>query len=277
MNDSLRPVRPLSPLAPYIGGKKQLSGLIIERIEAIPHDTYAEAFLGMGGVFLRRRRAPRAEVVNDWSRDVSNFFRVLQRHYVAFLDMMKFDLTVRSEFDRLVAVDPETLTDLERAARFLYLQRVAYGGKVTGRTFGVSAGEPGSFNVIRLGPLLEAVHERLAGVVIERLICSNFIERYDTPATLFYLDPPYWNSEDDYGAGMFPKGEFGRLARQLAGIKGKFILSLNDVEAVRNIFAGFHFEAVELTYGISGATAGQTPAKEVLISNVDLAAAGRLL
>lgn len=274
MQESMRPVRPLSPLAPYIGGKKQLSGLIIERIEAIPHDTYAEAFLGMGGVFLRRRRAPRVEVVNDWSRDVATFFRVLQRHYVAFLDMMKFQLTVRSEFERLAAVDPETLTDLERAARFLYLQRLAYGGKVTGRNFGVDAGAPGSFNILKLGPMLEAVHERLAGVVIERLSCRDFVARYDSPATLFYLDPPYWNSEDDYGAGMFPKGEFGRLAKQLAGIQGRFILSLNDVEAVRNIFDGFHFEPVELVYGIQG---GQAPAKEVLISNVDTAAVGRLL
>jgi DNA adenine methylase len=274
MNDSLRPVRPLSPLAPYIGGKKQLSSLIIERIEAIPHDTYAEAFLGMGGVFLRRRRAPKVEVVNDWSRDVATFFRVLQHHYVAFLDFMRFQLTVRTEFDRLVAMDPETLTDIQRAARFLYLQRLAFGGKVTGRNFGVDAGAPGRFNILKLGPLLEALHERLAGVVVERLSCSDFVGRYDTSSTLFYLDPPYWDSEDDYGAGMFPKGEFGRLARQLAGIKGRFILSLNDVEAVRNIFEGFHFEEVELVYGIQG---GQAPAREVLISNVDLAAVGRLL
>jgi len=272
MNDSLRPVRPLSPLAAYIGGKKQLSGLIIERIEAIPHDTYAEAFLGMGGVFLRRRSAPRAEVVNDWSRDVSTFFRILQRHYVPFLEMMKFQLTVRAEFERLAAVDPDTLTDLERAARFLYLQRTAYGGKVSGRTFGVDSGASGSFNVTKLGPLLEALHERLAGVTIERLPYSSFITRYDRPDTLFYLDPPYWGCEDDYGAGAFTRADFGRLARQLSGIQGRFILSLNDVEPVRAIFAAFHMEPVELTYSISG---GQAPAKELLISNVG--AVGRLL
>lgn len=90
----------------------------------------------MGGVFLRRPNRARVEVINDWSRDVATFFRVLQRHYVAFLEMMKFQLTTRSEFERLSKTDPDTLTDLERAARFLYLQRVAYGGKVDGRTSG---------------------------------------------------------------------------------------------------------------------------------------------
>ena len=59
---------------------------------------------------------------------MATFYIVLQRHYVAFLDMLRFPITTRTEFERLLAVDPETLTDLERAARFLYLQRVALGG-----------------------------------------------------------------------------------------------------------------------------------------------------
>ena len=68
-------------------------------------------------------------MINDRGREVSNLFRILQRHYPQFLDVLRFQLTVRAEFDRLVATDPETLTDLERAARFLYLQRTAFGGK----------------------------------------------------------------------------------------------------------------------------------------------------
>jgi hypothetical protein len=46
--------------------------------------------------------------------------------------------------------------------------------------------------VTRLAPLLEEVHERLAGVVIERLPYGELIRRYDRPETLFYLYPPYW-------------------------------------------------------------------------------------
>jgi DNA adenine methylase len=163
------PVRPVSPAAPYIGGKRNLARRLVDLIEAIPHRTYAEPFVGMGGVFLRRRSRPAAEVINDWSRDVWTFYRVLQRHYVAFLEMLRFQLTSRAEFERLMKVDPDTLTDLERAARFLYLQRTAFGGKVAGRNFGVSHHRPGRFDVTRLGPMLEELHERLAGVIIERL------------------------------------------------------------------------------------------------------------
>ena len=74
-------VAPVRPLAPYIGGKRNLSRRLVERINAVPHVTYAEVFGGMGGVFFRRDRRPNAEVINDWSEDVSTFFRVVQRHY----------------------------------------------------------------------------------------------------------------------------------------------------------------------------------------------------
>ena len=101
----------------------------------------------MGGVFFRRAVAPPVEVINDLNRDVATFFRVLQRHYVAFLDMMRWQLTVRAEFERLSATDPATLTDLERAARFYYLQVTAYGGKAAGRNFGVDRRRPGRFDI----------------------------------------------------------------------------------------------------------------------------------
>lgn len=121
-------VTPISPAAAYIGGKRVLSRVIVKAIDRIPHDRYAEVFMGMGGVFLRRTRRPRAEYINDRSEDVANFFRILQRHYVAFLDMLRFQLTTRAGFERLLKVDPSTQTDLERAARFLYLQTLAFGG-----------------------------------------------------------------------------------------------------------------------------------------------------
>ena len=119
----------------------------------------------MGGIFLRRPWRSKVEVINDISGDVTTLFRVLQRHYVAFMDMLKWQLTSRAEFERLNASNPETLTDLERAARFLYLQRTAFGGKVVGRTFGTSTTSPARFDITKLGSMLEEVHERLAGRV----------------------------------------------------------------------------------------------------------------
>lgn len=266
---SRRAVRPVSPAAAYIGGKRQLAKTITPIIDATPHDLYAEPFVGMGGIFLKRELVPRAEVINDYSRDVATFFRVLQRHYAFFLDMLKFVLTTRADFERLIATPAETLTDLERAARFLYLQRLAFGGKVSGRNFGMDPYAGGGMNVSRLQPLLEAIHGRLAGVVVECLHWRAFVDNYDRPFTLFYLDPPYYGCEDDYGKEMFARSEFDQLADRLAAVTGKFIVSLNDTPEVRQIFGAFLQRQVQTTYTVAGGGTHK-PVSELLISNFEL-------
>ncbi len=263
---SSRDAGPVSPVAAYLGGKRGLAKRIVGRIEAIEHTSYAEPFVGMGGVFLRRHHAPRSEVINDLNRDIANFFRILQRHYVAFMDTIRFQITTRAELLRLVDTDPETLTDLERAARFLYLQRTAFGGKVSGRNFGVSPGMPARFDITKLGPMLEDLHGRLAGVVIECLPYATFIARYDRPDALFYLDPPYWGSESDYGKGLFERAD-ARMAEVLHGLKGRFLMSLNDVPEVREIFRDFDIEAVETTYTVAARGKSRGKTGELIIGN----------
>lgn len=259
-------VAPVKPVAPYVGGKRMLSKRIIERIGAVPHDGYAEVFVGMGGVFLRRDTRPRTEVINDWSEDVATFFRILQRHYVAFIDMLRFQITSRAGFERLNRVDPSTLTDLERAARFLYLQRLAFGGKVAKRGFGVTPNGPARFDMTKLAPMLEALHERLAGVVVERLPWAEFIDRYDRPGMLMFLDPPYYGTEKFYGADMFDRGQFELIAQRMRTMRSRFIMSINDHPDVRRIFEGFDFEEVGVRYSVGGMHKS-VEAGELLISN----------
>lgn len=260
---NMKQVKPAAPVAPWLGGKKHLHRRIIERIEAIDHKTYIEPFVGMGGVFLRRRFRPRLEVANDLNGEIVNLFRVLQRHHAQLLEALHFQLVSRSEFERLRATPPEALTDLERAARFLYLQRLSFGGKVAG-VFGVDAGRA-RFSVEHLAAVLEAAWRRLDGVVFENLDWAELVRRYDRPGALFYLDPPYFGGENDYGKGMFDRGQFAEMARLLGSIDGPFILSINDTPEIREIFAGFEIEEVALSYSIS--TAGATAARELLISN----------
>lgn len=233
-------------------------------IEATPHDRYAEAFVGMGGVFLRRTTRPRFEVINDWSADVANLFRILREHYPQFMEVLRFQITTRHEFDRLTRVDPATLTDLQRAARFLYLQRVAFGGKVTGRNFGMDTARA-RFNLTTLEPMLEDLHARLSGVVIEQLPFDRFIERYDAPGTLTFCDPPYWGCEDDYGQALFSPADHARLRDRLAAVQGRFILTINDVPEIRALYADerFSIEPVGVTYRVSGAP---TAARELIIT-----------
>jgi DNA adenine methylase len=256
-------VAPTKPAAPYLGGKRRLAARIIPALQAMPHRTYVEPFVGMGGIFLRRPWRSPAEVINDLNTDVANLFRILQRHFQPFMDTLKWQITSRAEFERLVAAKADTLTDLERAARFVYLQRVAFGGKIVGQNFGVSIGTPSRFDVTRLATILEHIHERLAGVVVERLPYGALIDRYDREDTLFYLDPPYWGCEDDYGQEAFSRADFAQLAEQLARIRGAFMLSLNDTPGVRECFAGFDLEPVQTGYTISQ---NRAPVGELLIT-----------
>ena len=258
-------VAPVTPPAGYIGGKRRLASRPVEEIPLHPHRTYAEAFVGMGGVFFRRRSSPAAEVINDRNGEVANLFRILQRHYPQFIDTLRFQITSRREFERLKASDPATLTDLERAGRFLYLQRLAFGGKVAGQNFGVDPRGTAGFNLLRLVPILEGVHERLAGVVIENLDWLAFIDRYDRPETLFYLDPPYHGSEGDYGKELFGREQFALMAERLGRLRGRFILSINDVPEIREAFADFDMRQVELLYTVAGGKG--RPAKELIITS----------
>lgn len=263
--DQMEAVAPVRPVAAWMGGKRNLAKRLVARINAVPHETYAEAFVGMGGVFLRRDMRPRCEVINDASQDVANLFRVLQHHYLAFVEMIRFQISSRANFERLTRQDPATLTDLQRAARFLYLPRLAFGGKVAGaRTFGVAPALGARFDVTKLVPMLEELAERMAGVNVECLDWREFIPRWDRPGTLFYLDPPYFGSEGVYGKGLFDRGQFEVMADLLAGIRGRFILSLNDHPEVRRTFARFAMEEVGTTYttGMQAKAVG-----ELIISN----------
>ncbi len=266
----MREVTPTRTAARYVGGKRLLAREIVKRIDATPHALYGEAFVGMGGVFLRRRLIPPRETINDRARDIANFFRVLQRHEAALLDLLKWTLTSRAEYDRLKALDPDGLTDLERAARFLYLQRMGFGGK--GRTFGVSpAGKtrgflgPGDLFARGLRPALEAIHARLSGVVIEGLDWRDFLARWDRPYALFYLDPPYMGSERFYGPGLFPPSDHEALADVLSSLKGRFILTMCDTPEARRVYGRFAVETAGLSYSVGGGGTSK-PARELIVT-----------
>ncbi|NHO33346.1 DNA adenine methylase [Acetobacter fallax] len=253
------------PPAPYIGGKRNLASVLTRLISRIEHRVYIEPFVGMGGVFFRRKTAAQVEVINDYNGEVANLFRVLQRHLIPLTDMLRWQITSRAHFDRLKVTDPVALTDLERAVRFLYLQRIAYAGQVRGQHFS-PATRSSRFDVRKLVPMLEDVHQRLAGVTIECRPYSDILTRYDRPDVLFYLDPPYFGTEDYYDAPFTPD-DFGRLADLLAHLKGAFVLSINDQPEVRDIFRAF--EAVPVvTRWSSGTGSGKLPLRgELVISN----------
>lgn len=266
MNE-LEAVAAVQPVAAWLGGKRNLAKRLVERINRVEHATYAECFVGMGGVFLRRTMRPRCEVINDLNEDVATFFRVLQHHYVPFVEMIRWQISSRANFEKLAAQDPATLTDLQRSARFLYLQRLAFGGKVAGaRSFGVAPALGARFDVTKIVPMLEALHERLSGVVIERLDWCALIDRWDREQTLFYLDPPYYGNERDYGKNLFDRSQFEKMAERLAHLRGRFIMSINDHTEIRRIFTAFTIEEVDTRYTVGG-QGNAKQVTELIISN----------
>jgi len=69
---------------------------------------------------------------------------------------------------------------------------------------------------------------------------------------VFFLDPPYYGCENDYGKGVFGEADFSRMTEILSIVKGKFILTLNDVPEIRQMFGRFEIESEKIKYFVSG-------------------------
>jgi DNA adenine methylase len=121
------------------------------------HTTYVEAFAG-GAQVLFHKEPSKVEVLNDLDGDVVNFFRVCQLHYEELSRYLKFVLISRKWFALFEAENAATLTDIQRAARFFYLQKNAFAGLVRNRRYHCAIGGPPSFNPARVPELIENTH-----------------------------------------------------------------------------------------------------------------------
>jgi DNA adenine methylase len=251
-----------SPIIPWMGGKRRLADLLIPRFPA--HKCYVEVFAGGAALYFLRPPAE-VEVINDVNGDLVNLYRVVKHHLEEFVRQFKWAISSREVFRWLQDTPVETLTDVQRAARFYYLQHQCFGGKVDGQTWGTATTAP-PVNLLRIEEQLSAAHLRLASTYIERLDWQACIERYDRPHTFFYMDPPYWETEG-YGV-EFGWAQYEAMARLLRGLKGKAIVSLNDHPAIREVFAGLHMESLDISYTVGG---GARPAdrKELVIWSWD--------
>jgi len=252
-----------SPLA-WLGGKSRLADRIIEAMP--PHQTYCEVFAGAAWVLFKKPES-KVEIINDINGDLINLYRCVKHHLAELVLQFRWMLVAREEFERFLKTPADTLTDIQRAARFFYLAKTSFGARIVRPTFGIAATAGPRLNLLRIEEDLSEAHLRLSRVFIENKPYDQVIERFDRSGTFFYIDPPYWNCEDDYGKGLFSREDFSRLAGLLEGVKGKFILSLNDTQGVRETFASFRIQPVKTRYSISGSSKGKQEAAEVLITN----------
>lgn len=236
-----------APIFQWMGGKRRLADRIISLFPA--HKTYVEVFFGGGAVYFAKPRS-HAEVINDINRDIVTLFRVVQNHPDELLRQFNTLLVSRDEFNRLKAVNPDTLTDCQRAARFFYLQNLAFGAKCTGQNFGVDAGSPARIDFGNLYVLFEQARNRMLKTTIECLDWHELMTRYDRPDALFYADPPYWQTAG-YGVG-FPWCEYEKMAAMAKSMTGKLIISINDHPDIRAVFADLHIHEVKHTWTVGG-------------------------
>ena len=248
----------------YMGGKSRLAATITERIPT-DHRTYCEPFCGACWVLFAKPES-RKEVINDIDSELVTFWRVIQNHRDEFMRYYKYAVVGREIFQIEQRKRPDTLTDIQRAARYFYLQKLGFGGRTTGRTYGYAKqGRPG-LNLFTMEDQLIDVERRLKGVEIENLDSCDCITRYDHPDTLFFIDPPYYNT-----AGYvvpFKEPDYIRLRDTLAPLKGRFLLSLNDCVQVRSIFKSYKFTEMTLKYSVAVSSKSRAKTRrEVLIQN----------
>lgn len=250
------------PIVPWIGGKSRLAKQILPLFPE--HVCYVEAFAGGAALFFRKEPA-KSEVLNDINGDLVNLYRVVQHHLEEFIRQFKWSLVSRQMYAWLNITRPETLTDIQRAARFYYLQRQGFGGKIEGRTFGTATTSPPKLNLLRIEEDLSQAHLRLAHATIECVPWEECIRRYDRPHTLFYLDPPYWGTEGyDVAFGI---EQYDRMAELARTIQGRMIISVNDIPEMRQSFAGLSIASAEINYTVGGTGRSGKKSRELIIAN----------
>lgn len=248
------------PIIPWIGGKRRLAQHILPLFPT--HSCYVEPFAGAAALFFMKEPA-KAEILNDVNGELVNLYRVVKHHLEEFVRQFRWALVSRQNWLWLQSTSPPTLTDVQRAARFYYLQRMAFGGKVVGQTFGTSTTAPPKLNLLRIEEDLSAAHLRLADATIEQLDWLACIERYDRAHTLFYMDPPYWETEG-YGA-PFELNQYELMAEAMRKMKGKALVSVNDHPEMRRAYAGLRMKKLSITYSVG--RSGRTPRRELIIRN----------
>jgi len=244
----------------YIGGKNRLARTIIKLFPE--HTTYVEAFAGGAQVFFHKQPS-KVEILNDLDGEVINFLRVCQWHHEELVRTLRYHVPSRQWFDLLKRTDPVTLTDVQKAARFLFLQKNCFAGLVTKQHYHYGVVQRPNYNPKLLPEVIAQAHERLQLVQLESLPYDQILKRYDRESTLFYLDPPYWGPK--LYKFNFADADFAAMAEQLQRLKGRFILSLNDCPQARATFATFRIHSAELAY-TAQVRAGKVY-KELLITN----------
>lgn len=253
----------------WIGGKKSLRELITA-LFPIYYERYIEVFGGGGWVLFHKAPGNDFEVYNDFNSLLTNLYRCVREKPKELTEALRFVLNSREDFElvRNALARDSPASDVQKAAWFYLLIRYSYASGLT--SYGSQPHD------IRSNfPLIEQAHRRLAKVVVENKDFEKLIRQYDRPVSFFYCDPPYFETEGYYknvGEDGFRREDHIRLRDALLGIDGKFLLSYNDCDFVRELYdaPGIQIEAFTRINNIKQRYENGAQFPEILIANYDM-------
>ena len=197
---------------------------------------YIEVFGGAGWILFSRDSHAKLEVYNDVNGNLVNLFRIVKYHPDALQKELDWLLMSREQFFDAIQ-ENRGVTDIQRAARFWIAIKESFGTDC--RTFGIRPK-----NLQSAVDFLREASSRLQSVVIENVDFERLLKTYDSPETLFYLDPPYYDAEKYYPDRFQPEDHV-RLKNALMKIQGKFLLSYNDCPQIRELYGGYTIIEIE--------------------------------
>lgn len=250
----------LNPPINRMGGKSRLRKRIINMLP--DHKCYVEPFFGAGWVFFGKEKSE-VEVINDIDKELINLFRMLKEHPEEVERVLEYEIVARDSFESYKKVNTEYMTEIQRAVRYLYLINNSFASK--GVSFGYGALKKPSQKIFNQD--IKRLRERLMNTYVENKSAFEVIERYDRPSTLFFCDPPYLDTtgyKDKFGLE-----DHIRLRDILSNIQGKFILTINDHEIIRELYKDFYIEEVEVMYSISREKEARKGYGELIIRNYE--------
>lgn len=249
----------LKPPICRMGGKSKLRKTIIEMIPE--HTCYIELFFGAGWVYFGKEKS-KVEVINDIDKELINLFKMIKYHSPEIERQLEYEFSGRDIFEEYKHCTIEYLTEIHRAVRFLYLITQSFAGR--GGVYGYGTNTKPSPQIFYKN-VLGDLKERLRNTYVENLSFEKIIDKYDREYSFFFCDPPYLETTG-YG-NIFGEHEHLMLRDKLSNIKGKFLLTINDHENIREWYKDFNIKEVQVNYSVSKETKGRGKYKELIITN----------
>jgi len=256
----------------YYGGKQNLVATILPLFP--DHITYTETFVGGGAVFWSKPPSE-VEVINDYNRELINFYEVCKNEFVELEKMVRISLHSRSlHSDAIVMYEnPHLFTRIQRAWAVWVLSAQSFSSMLDG-SWGYDRlkGTTSQKIANKRDSFTEGLAIRLQNVQIENTAALRIIKSRDHVDSFHYCDPPYFNSDCGHYDG-YSVDDFRNLLQMLTSIEGKFLLSSYPSDILKEFTANNNWHTIQINQKVSVANGTSSPAKskiEVLTANYDL-------